>query len=296
MTRKLASIGMALVVGAAMGGAVLAADATVPTVTGCLANKDATLIKVKLGDAPASPCSGGQTLVHLSGGDITSITVGEGLTGGGTNGDITIGLDASFTLPQGCVAGDIVEKTSSGWTCGIDDDTTYSAGTGLDLSVGNAFSIEPDNLVQNGEACTTGQLVTGINSSGHITCAAPPAPSAGQYVSTSVAAVGIPDDDAYHSIGALNPGGGTYFIIAKAVVFSAQNADQFTGMDCAIFVDGTSRDHIRINDDTLNEVESIPLALTTVFPVTNGFSLQCRANDGADGVELQEVKLIGVKL
>ena len=144
---------LAVTVIATFAGGAFAGHLTsdVPSYTGCLASKDGALIKVKEGNAPSSPCSGGQIQIHFSGGDITSITVGDGLTGGGTSGAVSIGLDASFTLPQGCVAGDIVERTASGWTCGTDDDTTYTAGTGLDLE-GGAFSIEPDNRVINGES------------------------------------------------------------------------------------------------------------------------------------------------
>jgi hypothetical protein len=229
MNRKIAAVAAALLVGTAMGGAVLAAGATVPTVTGCLASKDATLIKVKLGDQPASPCSSGQTVVHLSGGDITSITVGEGLTGGGTNGDVTIGLDSSFTLPQGCDAGDIVERTAAGWACGTDDDTTYLAGTGLDLSQTNAFSIEPDNLVINGESCGTGKYVSGIGSDGHVDCAAlPSAGSVKGYYTSSTDYVALAGT---MPIVTLNLPAGT-FLLSAQVNYENQDADTGSQIDC----------------------------------------------------------------
>jgi hypothetical protein len=232
MTQKIAALAAALLIGTAMGGTVLAAGATVPTVTGCLASKDATLIKVKLGDAPASPCSSGQTVVHLSGGDITSVTVGEGLTGGGTNGDITIGLDASFTLPQGCSTGDIVEKTSTGWTCGDDDDTTYSAGTGLDLSAGHVFSLESDNVVVNGESCPSGKYVSGIGSDGHVECTTLPTQAATQIkayaISTGSFVLGGTE-----KVLTLDLPAGT-FLITATVDYHNLDSDSRSSISCAV--------------------------------------------------------------
>jgi hypothetical protein len=111
--------------------------------------------------------------VHLSGGDITKISVTGALTGGGDNGEVTIGLKPEFTLPTGCAAGRIAEWNGSAWVCGVDNDTTYSAGTGLDLSAGNAFSIEPSYRVKNTPDCANGQFATGFDGNGDIQCGAP---------------------------------------------------------------------------------------------------------------------------
>ena len=40
----------------------------------------------------------------------------------------------------------------------------------------------------------------------------------------------------------------------------------------------------------------MPIHLTTGAPVKTGFALRCRAGDGADGITIGEIKLIGVKL
>jgi hypothetical protein len=66
----------------------------VESYTGCLVPGDGVIIKVKEGNAPKSACTGGQTQVHLSGGDITSVGVqaGGGLTGGGQNGSASVSL------------------------------------------------------------------------------------------------------------------------------------------------------------------------------------------------------------
>src|SRR5262245_30313799 len=80
----------------ALGGTAIAAMqvTSVPTYTGCLTNSGGTVSLIKQGSSPQKPCGSGSTQIQLSGGDITSITVGSGLTGGGTQGDINIGLSA----------------------------------------------------------------------------------------------------------------------------------------------------------------------------------------------------------
>ena len=45
-----------------------------------------------------------------------------------------------------------------GVECGVDNDTTYWAGTGLDLDGSNTFSIEPDYRLPQG--CSAGEIAS----------------------------------------------------------------------------------------------------------------------------------------
>jgi hypothetical protein len=206
----------------AIGGSALAAQLAgeVKTFTGCLASGDGVIVKVKEGDAPKSPCSSGQTLARLSGGDITKITVTGALTGGGDNGDVTIGLKPEFSLPQGCSTGRVAKWNGSAWVCGVDNDTTYSDGTGLDLSAGNAFSIAQDYRVKNTPDCSTGQFATGFDGDGDIQCAAP-ASSSGVEVWQKTAgnsdSIELPDGEGVDLVVVPLPAG-TFLITAVATV------------------------------------------------------------------------------
>jgi hypothetical protein len=103
--------------------------------------------QVAAGDTPLKPCGTNQKVIHLSGGDITEVKVQGGLTGGGDNGTVTVGLDAAHSLPQSCDTGAVPKADDQGaWACGKDNDTTYSAGRGLTLS-GTTFAMDDPQVV-----------------------------------------------------------------------------------------------------------------------------------------------------
>lgn len=144
LSRWAALLVLILVIGGAGGAFAAYPQDSVAVYTGCLQTNGTAggqIVNVAISPtSPLKPCSSNETLIHFSGGAITQITAGPGLSGGGNDGYVTIGLDSKYTLPQGCTAGKIVKWDGSGWVCG--DDQTYTNGTGLDLS-GNTFSINP---------------------------------------------------------------------------------------------------------------------------------------------------------
>jgi hypothetical protein len=280
----------------ALGGTALAGHVTsgVKSYTGCLVPKDGVIVKVKEGDAPAGPCTAGMQQVHLSGGDITKISVTGALTGGGDDGEVTIGLKPEFTLPSGCASGRVAEWSGTAWACGIDDDTTYTAGTGLDLS-GNAFSIEPAYRVKNTTDCSTGQFATGFEDDGDIQCAAPAAQGAEAWIKRVSRAdapqTGSAGGDAL--VAALSLPAGVFLIHVTAV-----GADDFDGngeisISCSLtpnLVDRIGAEGDAESDDeaaiTMTEVVSLAAPGNVEF--------RCRSLSGSD--HLESIRLVALRL
>ena len=93
ITRREGAIGAAVftaVVALALGGTALAGHLVgdVASYTGCVSSRG-DLSKLQEGNTPLKPCSSGQVEVHLSGGDLTSVVAGTGLTGGAESGAAT---------------------------------------------------------------------------------------------------------------------------------------------------------------------------------------------------------------
>lgn len=140
---------------------------TIEDYTGCLKDDGGMITSVKRGSSPDKPCPPGYSQIHVSGGDISEVVAGTGLTGGSQNGKATLSLASSFVLPQSCADGLVAQwnATAEEWGC---FNATYTAGTGLGLT-SNQFSI--GSTYQLPQACAAAQVAKRNPTTGAWECA-----------------------------------------------------------------------------------------------------------------------------
>ena len=102
----------------AAGGTALASQLldTAGGYTGCL-TQNGDLLRFAAGDSPLKPCTGSQVQVHFAS-DLTSLISGTGLTDSRDNGVITLSIDPTYRLPQGCEVGQVPRWDGAAWQCG----------------------------------------------------------------------------------------------------------------------------------------------------------------------------------
>jgi len=289
------SFSAAIVIALAIVVVKAASGSFVPTWTGCYNAASGTINKLQQGTTPQKACNTGDIPIMVSSGDITSISVGGGLTGGGDNGDVTITLDPKYSLPQACMTGGIPKWSGTEWECGVDHDTTYSAGTGLSLA-STVFSVLPGYRLPQG--CQEGQ-VAAKTAADTWTCANQTAPAIAHSATAPEGAV--LDDGKFYGFGTVSiTSPGLYLVIGKGTIASDENVQDFRTFTCGLAPGsaGTFLDSTRLGSSVLDDINEIPLALVGQVSFTSAgtVTLGCSADPGADGIRFEDAHIVVVKL
>jgi hypothetical protein len=216
-------------------------DDAVATYAGCLNADGGTVVSLAPGDAPMKSCKAGQVLVHLGGGDITSVNAGPGLTGGSENGATTLALAQGQSLPQTCFGAQVPKWNGAGWSCGDDEDHVYGAGAGLDLNGSDDFSVKGSYQLPQG--CAKNQIPKW---DGNAWTCATDAGSASAWSATG-GDIELPADGSLRTITQLALPEGKWAIFANQYAGTDNTSADTTFIDCDLRVDGNLIQHVDVH-------------------------------------------------
>ena len=92
-----------------------------PTYTGCL-KPGGGVYRFHEGSDPKQPCEDGEKEIRLSGGDITAVKGGTGLSGAVYSDEGSLAIAPTYRLPQNCPNGKVAKSNGPGasWGCQVD--------------------------------------------------------------------------------------------------------------------------------------------------------------------------------